>query len=100
MHYLSGCISKPNWLMLATPAILILLITDVDVGVVRLTPLRQPYICSSPNTPMPFSFVNKVVTTLFHNKNKFIRTNIGKLFPKVDAKHQFNMAEVKIYLST
>lgn len=65
---------------------------QVDVGVVRLTPLRMPYICSDPETPMPFDFLNRVVTTLFHNKQKFIRTNISNLFPKGDFNFSREMA--------
>ncbi len=66
---------------------------EVDVGVVRLTPLRRPYICSSPGVPMPFEFINKVITTLFHNKSKHLRTNLSKLFPKIDKNYARTMSE-------
>ena len=40
---------------------------DVEVGVVSLIPLKQPYI------ELPFGFVNRVVTTVMHGKKKEIQ---------------------------
>ena len=48
---------------------------EVDVGVVRLTPLRQPFI------PLPFEVVDSVVNALFvSGKNRFVRNTLPKLF--------------------
>jgi len=48
----------------------------VDVGVVTMVPLRKPYI------ELPFHFVDKVVTTLFHGKRKHVRNTVRRLFPR------------------
>lgn len=47
----------------------------VDVAVVSLIPLKRPYI------DLPFLFLEKVVTTIMHGKQKFLRTTVGNLFP-------------------
>jgi len=48
---------------------------EVEVGVVSLTPLRQPYI------QLPYETVDYVVNCLFvAGKNKFLRTNLRRLF--------------------
>jgi len=54
---------------------------EVDVGVVYFTPLKQPYI------DLPFPMVEKVVTTIFHGKQKHLKNTVGQLFPKPMAKH-------------
>jgi len=54
---------------------------EVDVGVVTFTPLKQPYI------DLPFSMIEKVVTTIFHGKQKQLKNTVGQLFPKPMAKH-------------
>jgi len=54
---------------------------EVDVGVVTFTPLKQPYI------DLPFSMVEKVVTTIFHGKQKQLKNTVSQLFPKPMAKH-------------
>ncbi len=48
----------------------------VDVGVVSLTPLRTPYI------DLPFPFVEKAVTAIFHGKRKPVRRTLKNLFPR------------------
>jgi hypothetical protein len=48
--------------------------------------------CFFSDAPMPFEFVNKVVTTLFHNKKKFLRTNLTKLFPGKDLDYPWKMS--------
>ena len=47
---------------------------------------------------MPFEFVNKVVTTLFHNK-KFLRTNLMNLFPGIDPEYPWKMASAVLDLT-
>jgi len=48
---------------------------EVEVGVVSLTPLRQPYI------QLPYETVDYVVNSLFlPGKNKYLRTNLRRLF--------------------
>jgi len=54
---------------------------EVDVGVVTFTPLKHPYI------DLPFPMVEKVVTTIFHGKQKHLKNTLGQLFPKPMAKH-------------
>jgi len=54
---------------------------EVDVGVVTFTPLKQPYI------DLPFPMIEKVVTTIFHGKQKQLKNTVGQLFPKPMAKH-------------
>jgi len=49
---------------------------DVDVAVVRMDPLTEPYIRH------PFPFVNKVVTNIFHGKRKKLYNTLPRLFPK------------------
>ena len=49
---------------------------EVDVAVVRLDPLIEPYIRH------PFPFVNKVVTNIFHGKRKRLCNTLPRLFPK------------------
>lgn len=54
---------------------------DVNVGLVSLKPLTKPYI------DLPFKMVEKVVTTIFHGKQKYLYNTIKNLFPpKVAAK--------------
>lgn len=48
---------------------------SVDVGVMTFLPLRQPYI------DLPFNFLEKVFTTMFHGKQKSVRKTIANLFP-------------------
>eukprot|EP00095_Tigriopus_kingsejongensis_P006088 maker-scaffold712_size108441-snap-gene-0.36 protein:Tk06088 transcript:maker-scaffold712_size108441-snap-gene-0.36-mRNA-1 annotation:"mitochondrial transcription factor b1" len=48
---------------------------NVDVAVITLLPLRKPYI------ELPFGFLERVFTTVFHGKQKHIRTTVGNLFP-------------------
>jgi len=56
---------------------------EVDVGVVSLTPLRQPYI------QLPYETVDHVVNSLFLNgKNKYIRTQLRRLFVHLGASAQ------------
>ena len=51
---------------------------EVEVGIVKLTPLTEPYI-----TGLPFSFINKVVTAIFSGKQKQLKNSISiNLFPK------------------
>lgn len=51
---------------------------EVDVGVVKLTPLRKPFI------DLPYEVVDGVINALFvSGKNKFIRTNLRQLFSKI-----------------
>lgn len=53
---------------------------EVEVGVVSLTPLRQPYI------ELPYETVDHVVNSLFvPGKNKYLRTNLRRLFIPVGA---------------
>jgi len=54
---------------------------EVDVGVVTFSPLKQPYI------DLPFKMVEKVVTTIFHGKQKHLKNTVAQLFPKPMAKH-------------
>ena len=49
---------------------------DVDVAVVTMHPLTEPYI------QHPFPFVNKVVTNIFHGKRKKLYNTLPQLFPK------------------
>lgn len=54
---------------------------DVNVGLVTLKPLTKPYI------DLPFKMVEKVVTTIFHGKQKYVYNTIKNLFPpKVETK--------------
>lgn len=48
---------------------------EVNVGLVTLTPLTKPYI------DLPFKLVEKVVTTLFHGKQKYVFNTAKRLFP-------------------
>ena len=51
---------------------------EVEVGVVKLTPLKEPYI-----NGFPFSFINKVVTAIFSGKQKQLKNSLTySLFPK------------------
>lgn len=53
---------------------------DVQVGIVRITPLKEPYI-----TGLSFPFINKVVTAIFSGKQKHLKNALGYgLFPKQD----------------
>lgn len=48
---------------------------DVDVGIVKLVPHRQPYI------QLPYPLVDSVISALFvSGKNKFIVSNLKRLF--------------------
>lgn len=49
---------------------------EVDVAVVTMHPLTEPYI------QHPFPFVNKVVTNIFHGKRKKLYNTLPRLFPK------------------
>ena len=49
---------------------------EVDVAVVTLHPLTEPYI------QHPFPFVNKVVTNVFQGKRKKLYNTLPRLFPK------------------
>lgn len=66
---------------------------EVQVGVVKLTPLRQPYI-----NEYPFSFINKVVTGIFSGKQKHLKNSLThSLFPKDKgnmSKQLLKMAEI------
>lgn len=47
----------------------------VDVGIVKLTPLREPYI------NLPFKLVDQVVNAMFvSGKNRFIRSSLANVF--------------------
>lgn len=48
---------------------------DVDVGVVKLVPLKQP------KTDLPFPLVEKVVRHIFNMRQKYCRRGYGTLFP-------------------
>ncbi|XP_053203079.1 mitochondrial dimethyladenosine transferase 1-like [Panonychus citri] len=50
---------------------------QVDVGLVRLLPLRTPLV----PTEIPFKVVDKFVRNLFHLRRKFIRRSLHVLFP-------------------
>ena len=54
---------------------------DVDVGVVKLTPLKKPYI------DLPFPFIAKIVTTIMNGKNKKIMSTAARLFPKSESSY-------------
>lgn len=68
---------------------------DVEVGVVKLTPLIEPYISN-----LPFAFINKVVTAIFTGKQKQLKNSLAyTLFPK--EKHAMsvrllNMANIPV----
>ena len=49
---------------------------DVDVAVVTMHPLTEPYISH------PFRLVNKVVTNIFHGKKKKLYNSLPRLFPQ------------------
>merc|ERR1711976_52060 len=49
---------------------------QVDVAVVKLVPLREPYV------DLPFAFVEKVATAIFHGKKKYIKNSAVNLFPR------------------
>jgi dimethyladenosine transferase 1 len=53
---------------------------EVDVGVVTFTPLVKPYI------DLPFPLVERVITTIFNGKQKFLENTLVNLFPKPMAK--------------
>jgi dimethyladenosine transferase 1 len=48
----------------------------VQVGVVSIKPLVQPYI------NLPFPLVNKVITQIFRGKKKVLSNTVGQLFPR------------------
>lgn len=48
---------------------------DVDVGVVKLIPLKQP------KTDLPFPLVEKVMRHIFNMRQKYCRRGYGTLFP-------------------
>ena len=66
---------------------------EVQVGVVKLTPLKEPYI-----TGLAFTFINKVVTAIFSGKQKQLKNSLAySLFPKTTedlSKRLLEMAEV------
>jgi len=66
---------------------------EVQVGVVKLTPLKEPYISG-----FSFSFINKVVTAIFSGKQKQLKNSLThSLFPKTRdemSKQLLEMAEV------
>jgi len=49
---------------------------DVDVGVVRLTPLKKPIIS------LPFDIIEKVVRSVFNYRQKYCIRGVETLFPK------------------
>lgn len=49
---------------------------EVDVGVVRLTPLKQPIIS------LPFDIIEKVVRCVFSYRQKYCIRGVETLFPK------------------
>uniref|UniRef100_A0A1L8EBQ3 rRNA adenine N(6)-methyltransferase n=1 Tax=Haematobia irritans TaxID=7368 RepID=A0A1L8EBQ3_HAEIR len=51
---------------------------DVDVGVVKLIPLKYP------KTDLPFGLVEKVVRHIFNMRQKYCRRGYGTLFPPED----------------
>lgn len=51
---------------------------DVDVGVVKLIPLKEP------KTDLPFRLVEKVVRHIFNMRQKYCRRGYGTLFPPDD----------------
>ena len=66
---------------------------EVNVGVVTFTPLKHPYIDlpfpmvekvphSKSNLLLTSSLASKVVTTIFHGKQKKLRNTVKQLFPK------------------
>jgi len=51
---------------------------NVEVGIVKLTPHREPYI-----KDLSFTFINKVMTAIFHGKQKKLKNSLAhSLFPK------------------
>jgi len=59
---------------------------EVEVGVVSLTPLRQPYI------ELPYETVDYVVNSLFvSGKNKYLRSNLRRLFIPYGASPELSM---------
>ncbi|KAI1294978.1 Dimethyladenosine transferase 1, mitochondrial [Halotydeus destructor] len=52
----------------------------VDVGLVRLTPLREPLIDHT--SGIPFEVWEKFVRTFFHNRTRMVRNTLKNLFPK------------------
>lgn len=63
---------------------------QVDVGVVKLEPFREPYI------DLPFAVVNKLVTAIFiGGKNKRLRTSLATVFREVvdDKQERLQMAD-------
>lgn len=65
---------------------------EVDVGVVKLVPLKQP------KTTLPFDVVEKVVRHTFSMRQKYCRRGYGTLFPEADRndiiQELFNAADV------
>lgn len=66
----------------------------VDVGIVSLIPLRTPYI------DLPFDFVERVVTSVFRGKQKYVFNSAKNLFPdnlerKGNVLHLLSMASIK-----
>lgn len=51
---------------------------DVDVGVVKLLPLKEP------KTKLPFKIVEKVIRHIFSMRQKYCRRGYGTLFPEED----------------
>jgi len=64
---------------------------EVDVGIVRLNPLRQPYI------DLPFNLVNDVVNALFvGSKNKQIKNGLIRLFRPYQGPHYLTQKLIKM----
>lgn len=49
---------------------------DVDVAVMNLIPLKKPLV------DLPFKMVEKVLRTIFNTRQKYLKTCVGRLFPK------------------
>lgn len=49
---------------------------DVDVAVMTLVPLKKPLV------NLPFSMVERVLRTIFNTRQKYLKTCVGRLFPK------------------
>jgi dimethyladenosine transferase 1 len=49
---------------------------DVDVGLVRITPQRNPIL-----EDVPFELYEKFIRTFFHNRKKIVSITVGNLFP-------------------
>ena len=67
---------------------------EVDVGVVRLVPLRKPYI------DLPYELVDRVVHALFvGGKNRFIRTSLRSLFTPLSLNERKDLVDELLKIS-